>query len=69
MKSIERKIKSAEERVQRLKGLSREIASFQHYQASPNFKDIAERNLHREIRDNYLLRSGQAGEGFPSQDH
>ena len=45
MKSIERKIKSVEERVQRLKSLSQKTASFQEYQGSADEKDVAERNL------------------------
>ena len=45
MKSIGRKIKSAQERVQRLKLLSENIASFQDYQVSSDLKDLAERNL------------------------
>lgn len=45
MKSIERKIKTAEERVQRLKSLSQKTKSFQDYQASSDEKDVAERNL------------------------
>ena len=45
MKSIERKIKSAEERVQRLKSLSRDTPSFQDYQGSADARDLAERNL------------------------
>jgi uncharacterized protein YutE (UPF0331/DUF86 family) len=45
MKSIERKIKSVEERVERLQSLSQQIASFQDYQGSSNAKDVAERNL------------------------
>ena len=45
MKSIERKIKSAQERVQRLKLLTQNIASFQDYQVSSDLKDLAERNL------------------------
>jgi uncharacterized protein YutE (UPF0331/DUF86 family) len=45
MKSIKRKIKSAEERVQRLKSLSGKMKSIQDYQASSDAKDVAERNL------------------------
>jgi len=45
MKSIERKIKSVEERIRRLQSLSQEIASFQDYQGSSDVKDAAERNL------------------------
>ena len=45
MKSIEKKIKSTEERVKRLKSLSEKVKSFQDYQASSDAKDVAERNL------------------------
>ena len=45
MKSIERKIKSAEERIQRLKSLSQDTVSFQDYQGSLDAKDLVERNL------------------------
>ena len=45
MKSIKRKIKSVEERVQRLKSLSRHTPSFQDYQGSADARDLAERNL------------------------
>jgi len=44
-KSIERKIKSVEERLQRLSALSKSLPSFENYQASPDTKDIAERNI------------------------
>jgi len=40
MKSIKRKIKSVEERVQRLKSLSKKTASFQDYQGSSDAKDL-----------------------------
>ena len=40
MKSIKRKIKSVEERVQRLKSLSKKTASFQDYQGSSDVKDL-----------------------------
>jgi len=49
MKSIKRKIKSVEERVQRLKSLSRHTPSFQDYQGSADARDLAERNLHVAI--------------------
>jgi len=49
MKSIKRKIKSVEERVQRLKSLSKKTASFQDYQGSSDARDLAERNLHVAI--------------------
>jgi uncharacterized protein YutE (UPF0331/DUF86 family) len=45
MKSIKRKMKSAEERINRLEVLSRNLSSFQDYQSSSDAKDIAERNL------------------------
>jgi uncharacterized protein YutE (UPF0331/DUF86 family) len=45
MKSIKRKMKSAEERINRLEALSRNLSSFQDYQSSSDAKDIAERNL------------------------
>lgn len=44
-KSIERKIKSAEERLIRLKNLADTLSSFADYQKSKDAKDIAERNL------------------------
>ena len=49
MKSIKRKFKSVEERVQRLKSLSKKTASFQDYQGSSDTKDRVERNLHVAI--------------------
>lgn len=45
MKSIDRKIKTTEEKVNRLRFLSHNFASFQDYQGSLDAKDIAERNL------------------------
>ncbi|MDZ7696024.1 MAG: DUF86 domain-containing protein [Deltaproteobacteria bacterium] len=45
MKSIERKFKSAEERVQKLKLLSQRAGSYEDYQMSSDLKDLAERNL------------------------
>ncbi|RLC00039.1 MAG: DUF86 domain-containing protein [Deltaproteobacteria bacterium] len=44
-KSIERKIKSVEERLERLSALSESLPSFENYQASTDKKDIAERNI------------------------
>lgn len=44
-KSIEKKIKSAEERLTRLKTLANSLSSFTDYQKSKDAKDIAERNL------------------------
>lgn len=49
MKSIKRKMKSAEERIERLEALSQKLSSFQDYQSSSDAKDIAERNLHVAI--------------------
>jgi len=45
MKSIEKKMKIIEERVGRLKELSKNIHSLSNYQASQGSRDIAERNL------------------------
>ena len=45
MKTIEKKINSVLDRVNRLKKLSAAISSFSQYQASPDSKDIAERNI------------------------
>ncbi len=45
MKIIERKIKAVQDRVKRLERLSEDINSFGEYQTSPDFKDIAERNI------------------------
>jgi uncharacterized protein YutE (UPF0331/DUF86 family) len=45
MKSIKRKMKTAEERINRLEVLSQNLSSFQDYQSSSDAKDIAERNL------------------------
>ena len=45
MKSIDRKIKSVQERVDRLKRLSKKITTFEDYQSSSDFRDLAERNL------------------------
>ena len=44
-KVIESKIKSTEERLQRLKKLAAKLPSFADYQKSNDAKDIAERNL------------------------
>jgi len=49
MKSIERKIKYVEERIQRLRFLIANLPSFQDYLISPDAKDIAERNIHVAI--------------------
>ena len=45
MKSIEKKIKSIQERLDRLKQLAKGIDSFNTYQTSLDNKDIAERNI------------------------
>ena len=45
MKTIERKIKAVQDRVKRLELLSERIKSFGEYQTSPDFKDVAERNI------------------------
>ena len=45
MKTIERKIKTVQDRVKRLEQLSDTISSFSEYQSSRDTKDIAERNI------------------------
>ncbi len=45
MKTVERKMALVIDRIQRLKGLSQKIHSFEEYQKSADVKDIAERNL------------------------
>jgi uncharacterized protein YutE (UPF0331/DUF86 family) len=45
LKTIEKKIKTVQERMKRLEQISRKLASLQEYQTSPDTKDIAERNL------------------------
>lgn len=45
MKTMEKKIKAVQDRVKRLEQLSATISSFDKYQASPDAKDIAERNI------------------------
>ena len=45
MKTIEKKISLVQDRVKRLKKLSADIGSFSEYQSSPDYKDIAERNI------------------------
>ena len=45
MKTIEKKIKAVQDRVKRLGQLSGTLSSFDKYQASPDVKDIAERNI------------------------
>jgi uncharacterized protein YutE (UPF0331/DUF86 family) len=42
---MEKKIKAVQDRVKRLEQLSATLSSFGKYQASPDAKDIAERNL------------------------
>jgi hypothetical protein len=45
MKSIEKKIKTAEERISKLKKLSSELKSFEEYISSQDKIDIVERNI------------------------
>ena len=45
MKTIEKKIKAVQDRLKRLEQLSDTLSSFDKYQASPDVKDIAERNI------------------------
>ena len=45
MKTMEKKIKAVQDRVKRLEQLSATLSSFGKYQASPDAKDIAERNI------------------------
>jgi len=45
LKTMEKKIKAVQDRVKRLEQLSATISSFDKYQASPDAKDIAERNI------------------------
>ena len=45
MKTIEKKISLVQDRVKRLKKLSADIGSLSEYQSSPDYKDIAERNI------------------------
>ena len=45
MKTIEKKIRAVQDRVKRLEQLSDTLSSFDKYQASPDVKDIAERNI------------------------
>ena len=45
MKTIEKKIKTVQDRVKRLEQISRKLASLKDYQTSLDIKDIAERNL------------------------
>lgn len=45
MKSIEKKMKTVEERVHRLRKVAEELTSFNEYQVSMDVKDIAERNI------------------------
>lgn len=49
MKSIEKKIMLANERVSKLKSMSQKINSFEEYIASKENIDIAERNIHIAI--------------------
>lgn len=45
MKTLEKKIKTVQERVKRLEQISQKLATLHDYQTSPDIKDIAERNL------------------------
>jgi uncharacterized protein YutE (UPF0331/DUF86 family) len=45
LKIIQKKIKAVQDRVKRLEQLSATLSSFGKYQASPDAKDIAERNI------------------------
>ena len=45
MKTLERKMTLAFDRLERLKRLSKKIRSFKEYQKSADLKDLAERNL------------------------
>ncbi|MBW1788876.1 MAG: DUF86 domain-containing protein [Deltaproteobacteria bacterium] len=45
MKTLERKIKSVEDRIRRLETLSQALSTFEDYQRSSDAKDVAERNL------------------------
>ncbi|MCE5256590.1 MAG: hypothetical protein LLF89_07070, partial [Spirochaetaceae bacterium] len=45
MKSVEKKLMEIEDRVSRLRELSSDIASFEDYQASRNYREMVERNL------------------------
>lgn len=69
MKSVEKKLMEIEDRVSRLRELSSDIASFEDYQASRNYREMVERNLQvaiegcldiflKDIKDNYLQEKG-----------
>jgi len=45
LKTLEKKIKTVQERVKRLEQISRNLSELNDYQTSPDIKDIAERNL------------------------
>lgn len=45
MKSIDKKVSTLNERVRRLRELSKGLRTFEQYQRSKNDKDIAERNI------------------------
>ena len=49
LKTIDRKIKSLQDRLARLKQLSQELTTFQDYENSSNYKDIAERGIQVSI--------------------
>jgi uncharacterized protein YutE (UPF0331/DUF86 family) len=45
LKTIEKKIKTVQDRVKRLEQISQNLSELHDYQTSPDTKDIAERNL------------------------
>lgn len=45
MKTIEKKVNTAEQRISKLKNLARKFNSFEEYAASRDNMDIAERNI------------------------
>jgi uncharacterized protein YutE (UPF0331/DUF86 family) len=49
MKTIDKKIGLVQDRVARLKHISKDLSSFEAYQNSQDIKDITERNLHLSI--------------------
>ena len=49
MKTIDKKIGLVQDRVARLKHISKDLSSFEAYQKSQDIKDITERNLHLSI--------------------
>lgn len=49
MKTIDKKIGLVQDRVDRLRHISKDLSSFEAYQNSQDIKDITERNLHLSI--------------------